>query len=324
VTKRALITGILGQDGSYLAELLLKKNMTVLGTTAPGEQPRSPRWLDSDVIPELMEADLADADAMREVVSGFDPDEVYHLAAQSSVAASFEDPLATFDITGSGALRVLEAVRTQAPTARVMLACSAEMFGQAEETPQTENTLICPVNPYAVAKTAAYHGARVYREAMGVAVSCAILYNHESPRRGDGFVTRKIARGAAQIARGKASELLLGNLQAQRDWGAAQDYVRAMWLMLQRPKPDDFIIATGQARSVGDFCDAAFNHVGLHWQDHVRVSEEFFRPTDPALMCGNSSKAREMLGWQPEISFEQMVAAMVDAELALLDGPSQK
>ena len=319
MTKRALITGILGQDGSYLAELLLKKNMTVLGTTAPGEQPRSAKWLDSDVIPELIEADLADINALREVVSGFNPDEVYHLAAQSSVAASFTDPLDTFDITGAGTLRVLEAVRIEAPTARVMLACSAEMFGQAHQSPQDENTPIRPVNPYAAAKAAAFHAGCVYREAMGVAVSCAILYNHESPRRGDGFVTKKIARGAAAIARGKASELLLGNLQAQRDWGAAQDYVRAMWLMLQQPKGDDFIVATGQARSVADFCQAAFNHVGLNWQDHVRVSEEFFRPTDPALMCGNPAKAREVLGWKPDISFDQMVAAMVDAELATLD-----
>ena len=319
MTKRALITGILGQDGSYLAELLLKKNMTVLGTTAPGEQPRSAKWLDSDVIPELIEADLADINALREVVSGFNPDEVYHLAAQSSVAASFTDPLDTFDITGAGTLRVLEAVRIEAPTARVMLACSAEMFGQAHQSPQDENTPIRPVNPYAAAKAAAFHAGCVYRDAMGVAVSCAILYNHESPRRGEGFVTKKIARGAAAIARGKASELLLGNLQAQRDWGAAQDYVRAMWLMLQQPKGDDFIVATGQARSVADFCQAAFNHVGLNWQDHVRVSEEFFRPTDPALMCGNPAKAREVLGWKPDISFDQMVAAMVDAELATLD-----
>ena len=324
MTKRALITGILGQDGSYLAEFLLKKNMTVLGTTAPGEQPRSPHWLDCDVMPELVEADLADINALREVVAGFDPDEVYHLAAQSSVAASFTDPLDTFDITGAGALRLLEAVRLEAPTARVMLACSAEMFGQAEQSPQDENTPIRPVNPYAAAKAAAFHLGGVYREAMGVAVSCAILYNHESPRRGDGFVTKKIARGAAAIARGQASELLLGNLQAQRDWGAAQDYVRAMWLMLQQRKGDDYIIATGKARSVSDFCEAAFSHVGLNWQDHVHVSVEFFRPIDPALMCGNPAKAREVLGWQPEISFEQMVAAIVDTELAALDASPQK
>ena len=323
MTKRALITGILGQDGSYLAELLLQKNMTVLGTTAPGEQPRSARWLDADVVPELVEADLADINVLREVVAGFDPDEVYHLAAQSSVAASFEDPLGTFDITGTGALRVLEAVRLEAPTARVMLACSAEMFGQAEQSPQDENTPIRPVNPYAAAKAAAFHAGGVYREAMGVAVSCAILYNHESPRRGEGFVTKKIARGAATIARGKASELLLGNRQAQRDWGAAQDYVRAMWLMLQQRRGDDFVIATGQARSVADFCEAAFKHVGLDWQDYVRVSQEFFRPTDPALMCGNPAKARDVLGWQPEIRFEQMVASMVDAEIAALDAPQK-
>lgn len=317
--KRALITGILGQDGSYLAELLIARGYEVTGMTAPGEQPRCARWLDAPEFPRLVEADLADAAGVADLVRDTAPDEVYHLAAQSSVAASFEDPLATFDITGTGALRVFEAVRRGAPGARVMLAASAEVFGHAETSPQDESTPIRPVSPYGVAKAAALQAARVYRAQMGVFVACAILYNHESPRRGGAFVTRKIARGAARIARGLDTELLLGNLDARRDWGAARDYVRAMWMMLQQPEADDFVIATGRARTVGEFCRAAFGRVGLDWNDHVRVSAEFLRPADPALLCGNASRARTRLGWEPETDFDAMVAEMVDAELAAID-----
>lgn len=310
--KVALITGIGGQDGSYLAELLIGKGYEVHGVerTAQAQQQASIK---------VHRADVADAEALRRIIEAVRPDEIYHFAGPSHVGRSFETPEQTSEEIAISTLRLLEIVRQQAKTARVCHPSSAEIFGGAAETPQTENTPMRPTSPYGCAKAFATQIARVYRSAFGVFVCNAILFNHESPRRGEDFVTRKIARAAARIARGLARDLVLGNLETRRDWGRAQDYVEAMWLMLEHETPDDYIVATGESHSVRDFVEAAFAVVGLPWRDYVRQDAALYRPADVAQHVGSPAKIQETLGWNRRGTFEQLVREMVEAELAAID-----
>jgi GDPmannose 4,6-dehydratase len=289
--RGALITGISGQDGSYLAEYLLAQGYEVHG----------------------LSCEVEDAAAVAREVAAARPDECYHLAAQTFVMG---EELVTIRVNVSGTLHVLEALRREAPKCRLFLAGSSEMFGHVDVTPQDENTPLRPRNVYGVSKVAAYQLMRVYREQHGLFACCGYLYNHESPRRGLHFVTRKITRAAARIKLGKESELRLGNLDAVRDWGHARDYVRAMWLMLQQPTPDDYVVATGQGRTVREFVEAAFDTVGLDWQKYVRVAPEFYRPTEKTPFIGSAVKACEKLSWVREIEFSMLVAEMVQHDLA--------
>ncbi len=323
--KRALITGITGQDGAYLAQLLLAKGYTVFGlvrrsSTAEGAALRL-RWLGIAEQVTLLDGDLTDLGSLLRVVAEAAPDEIYNLAAQSFVKTSFHQPHLTGEVTALGAGQMLEALRLQAPRARFYQASSSEMFGLVQATPQSETTPFYPRSPYAVSKLYAHWMAVNYRESFGLHINSGILFNHESPLRGLEFVTRKITDGVARIKLGLARELVLGNLEAQRDWGHARDYVRAMWLMLQQDKPQDFVIATGRTASVQDFCALAFGHVGLNWQDHVTTNPAFLRPAEVDVLTGDAAKARRLLGWVPEISLEQMVAEMVEADLARLAAP---
>jgi GDPmannose 4,6-dehydratase len=322
VTKRALITGISGQDGSHLAELLLAKGYEVHGIIRRSSTITTSRLDHLYQGPEVPDrrfllhyGDLTDGQSLARLVGELQPDEVYNLGAQSHVAVSFEVPEFTFDVTGQGALRLLEAVRNHAPTARYYQASSSEMFGSAPP-PQNEQTAFHPRSPYAVAKTAAHYATQNYREAYGLFACSGILFNHEGERRGETFVTQKIAKAVARISVGEQHELLLGNLEARRDWGHAADYVRAMWLMLQAETPGDYVIATGEAHSVREFCEVAFDRVGLNWQDHTKVDVRYLRPSEVDHLCGDASKARRGLGWAPEIDFEQLVHRMVDAQVA--------
>lgn len=314
--KRALITGITGQDGSYLAELLLDKGYKVYGLkrrTANVSTSRISHLLD-DI--EIIEGDLADSASLVAAIRTSAPDEIYNLGAQSFVASSFTQPETTADITGLGVLRLLEATRTFAPDARFYQASSSEMFGSSP-SPHSETTRFHPRSPYGAAKLFGYWITVNYREREGgIFAVNGILHNHESPRRGIEFVTQKIAYGVAAIKKGYQSKLYLGNLDAKRDWGHAKDYVEAMWLMLQQDKPEDFVIATGEAHSVRDFCQAAFGHVGLNYEDHVEVSPKFFRPAEVDFLKGDAARAKEVLGWTPRISFEELAAEMVDSALA--------
>ena len=321
MSRRALITGVSGQDGSHLAELLLSKGYEVHGLIRRSSSISTHRLDGIYQGPELAQrsfvlhyGDLTDGQSLARLVADIQPDEVYNLGAQSHVAVSFEIPEFTFDVTGQGALRLLEAVRNHAPGARFYQASSSEMFGSAPP-PQNEHTAFHPRSPYAVAKVAAHYATQNYREAYGLFACSGILFNHEGERRGETFVTQKIARAAARIAAGRQSELLLGNLDARRDWGHAADYVNAMWLMLQADAPDDYVIATGEAHSVQEFCQLAFARVGLDWQEYVKVDQRYLRPSEVDHLCGDSTKARTALGWQPEVSFEQLVNRMVDAQL---------
>lgn len=321
MSRRALITGVSGQDGSHLAELLLSKGYEVHGLIRRSSSISTHRLDGIYQGPELAQrsfvlhyGDLTDGQSLARLVADIQPDEVYNLGAQSHVAVSFEIPEFTFDVTGQGALRLLEAVRNHAPGARFYQASSSEMFGSAPP-PQNEHTAFHPRSPYAVAKVAAHYATQNYREAYGLFACSGILFNHEGERRGETFVTQKIARAAARIAGGRQSELLLGNLDARRDWGHAADYVNAMWLMLQAEAPDDYVIATGEAHSVQEFCQLAFDRVGLDWQEYVKVDQRYLRPSEVDHLCGDSTKARTALGWQPEVSFEQLVNRMVDAHL---------
>lgn len=286
----ALITGSTGQDGSYLSELLALQGYAVHGPSV----------------------DVADAGAVRNAVAAIQPDECYHLAAQTVVNG---EELSTVQVNVSGTLHVLEALRRERPGCRLFIAGSSEMFGNVSVSPQNEATPFCPRNVYGVSKVAAWQLMRVYREQHGLFACCGILYNHESPRRGEQFVTRKITRAAARIKLGRESGLALGNLDAVRDWGHARDYVRAMWLMLQQPAPDDYVIATGLGRTVRDFVEAAFTAVGLDWQPYVRVAPEFYRPLEAVPFVGDAQKARQALGWSPETTLEELVAEMVEADL---------
>jgi GDPmannose 4,6-dehydratase len=303
--RTALITGISGQDGWYLAELLAGKGYRVHGMYRPGEPPGRP-----DVCRQ--EADLEDEDSIVRAVRDSSPDELYHLGGRSFVLG---EELATLRVNVTGTLHVLEALRFHAPQCRLFFAGSAEMFGEPATTPQDENTPMRPRNVYGVTKVAGYHLMRVYREHHGQYACCGILYNHESPRRAPEFVTRKITRAAARIKLGLETELRLGNLDAVRDWGDARDYVRAMWLMLQQPKPDDYVIATGQGRTVRDFVEAAFTAVGLDWKQYVRMDPSFYRPAEKISLIGCAARARTKLGWTSQTTFDQVVHGMVQADL---------
>jgi len=313
--RRALVTGITGQDGSYLVELLLEKGYEVHGLLRRSSSFNT--WRIDHVRDRihLHYGDLVDQSSLVSILSGVKPHEVYNLAAQSHVKVSFEMPQYTADVDALGVLRLLDAVRESELGCRVYQAGSSEMFGLVQETPQSERTPFYPRSPYAVAKVYAHWMAINYRESYGMHVSNGILFNHESPRRGENFVTRKITRGVAAIKHGRAKELRLGNLDAKRDWGHARDYVEAMWLMLQQDKPGDYVIATGETYSVRDFLTEAFGYAGLDWEKYVVVDPKYFRPAEVEFLLGDSTKARTVLGWKPKVSFKELVRTMVDADM---------
>ncbi len=316
--RRALITGITGQDGSYLAEFLLERGYQVAGLVRRSSSPRLDRIEHLEGRVQLVRGDLHDQSSLVRALAESQPDEVYNLAAQSFVPTSFEEPVLTAEVTAVGVTRMLEALRQVAPEARFYQASTSEMFGKVRETPQRETTPFHPRSPYGVAKVFAHWATVNYREAHGVFACSGILFNHESPRRGAEFVTMKIARGAARIKLGLQQELALGNLDARRDWGHAADFVRAMWLMLQRDEPRDYVIATGETHSVRDFCRAAFGSLGLDFEDHVVVDPRFLRPAEVDQLVGDPTRAREELGWTPEVRFEDLVAEMTESELRRL------
>jgi GDPmannose 4,6-dehydratase len=325
VKKTALITGITGQDGSYLAELLLEQGYRVVGMTRRTSTDVHERiqHLIDDI--EFVSGDLLDQSSVTEIVRGVKPDEVYNLAAQSFVPTSWQQPVLTGEFTALGVTRVLEAIRTTDPSIRFYQASSSEMFGKVVETPQRESTPFYPRSPYGVAKVYGHWITVNYRESYNMFAVSGILFNHETPRRGKEFVTRKISDGVARIKLGLAKELRLGNLDAQRDWGFAGDYVRAMWLMLQQPQPDDFVIATGRTHSVRDFVRIAFESAGLgSYEPYVVVDQRFVRPAEVDLLIGDPSKARRVLGWEPQVSFEELVEMMVRADLDRLSTLSHR
>jgi len=313
--KKALITGITGQDGSYLAELLLEKGYLVHGLVRRSSSFNTWRIDHIRDRLDLHYGDLVDQNSLLRALQLVEPDEVYNLAAQSHVKVSFEMPEYTTDVTAMGVLRILDAVRDLGLRTRVYQAGSSEMFGLIHENPQTERTSFHPRSPYGVSKAFGHWMAVNYRESYGLHVSNGILFNHESPRRGENFVTRKITMGLAAIRKGKAKELRLGNLDAQRDWGYAKDYVEAMWLMLQQEQPDDYVIATGETHSVREFLEEAFSYAGLGWKEFVKVDPKYFRPAEVDLLLGDASKARKALGWQPRVTFKALVRLMVDADM---------
>lgn len=314
---KALVTGITGQDGSYLAELLLEKGYEVFGLVRRTSWPNLGRLTCRDRI-SLEEGDLTDQGSLIRVMEKVQPDEVYNLAAQSFVATSWQQPVLTSEVTGLGVTRMLEAIRLTNPSTRFYQASSSEMFGQAQESPQTEKTPFYPRSPYGVAKVYGHWTTVNYRESHGIFACSGILFNHESPRRGLEFVTRKVTDAVARIKQGLATELRLGNLEAKRDWGFAGDYVRAMWLMLQQSEPRDYVIATGQTRTVGEFVARAFAAAGLDWQQYVVSDPGFRRPAEVDLLIGDASKAARELGWQPTVGFEELVTMMVQADLCRL------
>ena len=318
MTKSALITGITGQDGSYLAELLLEKGYEVYGLVRRLSTPNISRIEHILDKIELVEGDLTDQTSIDNAMRVAQPDEVYNLASQSFVGTSWNQPLLTGDVGGLGVVRILESTLHQCPDARVYQASTSEMFGKVQEVPQNENTHFHPRSPYGFAKVYGYWACVNYRESYGMHVSNGILFNHESPRRGIEFVTRKITDSVARIYHGLASELHLGNLDAKRDWGFAGDYVEAMWLMLQQDEPDDYVIATGKTHSVREFVELAFSEVGLNWEKHVVVDPKFVRPAEVELLIGDSSKAKRVLGWKPKVNFEELVKMMVLADVEKL------
>ena len=313
--KRALITGITGQDGSYLAELLLEKGYEVFGLVRRSSTVNFERIGHLQDKIELLSGDLLDQKSLVSALQTARPQEVYNLGAQSFVPVSWDQPMLTGEVTGLGVTRLLEAIRTCDETIRFYQASTSELFGKAQETPQNEQTAFYPRSPYGVSKLYAHWITINYRESYGLFACTGILFNHESPRRGREFVTRKIAHGVARIKCGLDQELRLGNLDSRRDWGYAGDFVRAMWMMLQQDNPDDYVIATGTSRTVGEFCEVAFAHVGLDWRQHVVIDERFLRPAEVYTLLGDATKAREKLGWEPEVGFEEMVQQMVDWEL---------
>ncbi|MCH1435743.1 MAG: GDP-mannose 4,6-dehydratase [Acidimicrobiales bacterium] len=320
MTKRALITGITGQDGSYLAELLLEKDYDVLGMVRRSSTVNFERIAHLQDRITFVPGDLLDEISMIHILREFRPQEVYNLAAQSFVQTSFGQPVLTGETTALGVTRLLDAIRLVDPEIRFYQASSSEMFGKVHEVPQTETTPFHPRSPYGVAKVYGHWITLNYRESYDLHATSGILFNHESPRRGLEFVTRKISHTVAQIKLGKAKELRLGNLDAQRDWGYAGDYVEAMWLMLQQDTPEDFVICTGETHSVREFCEVAFGHVGLDWEQHVVIDEAFFRPAEVDLLVGDATKAERVLGWKPETTFEDLVTMMVDADIDLIQG----
>ena len=316
MAKSALITGITGQDGSYLAELLLDKGYQVYGLVRRSSSPNLSRIAHVASKLTLLEGDLSDQSSLILAIQQAQPDEVYNLAAQSFVATSWNQPVLTGDVTGLGAARVLEAVRQVHKEARVYQASSSEMYGAVTESPQNENTKFHPRSPYACAKAYAYYTAVNYRESYDMFVCNGILFNHESERRGLEFVTRKITHGVACIYHGLTNELRLGNLDSKRDWGHAADYVEAMWLMLQQDKPDDFVVASGENHSIREFAELAFREVGANWEKYVVVDKRFFRPAEVMELQGDASKALRVLGWAPKVTFDQLITLMVKADLA--------
>jgi GDPmannose 4,6-dehydratase len=314
----ALITGITGQDGSYLADFLLAKGYRVVGMVRRTSTINFDRirHIQNDI--EIVQGDLLDQTSLTDVIKEFEPDEVYNLAAQSFVPTSWKQPVLTGEFTALGVTRMLEAIRQVNPKIKFYQASSSEMFGKVVEVPQTERTPFYPRSPYGVAKVYGHWITVNYRESYGLFACSGILFNHESPRRGLEFVTHKVTHGAARIKLGLARELRLGNLEAKRDWGYAGDYVRAMWLMLQQPAPDDYVIATGETHSVRELCQVAFSHLGLNYEDYVVVDQKYFRPAEVDLLVGNPEKAGRVLGWEPSVNFEQLVRMMVDADLDAL------
>ena len=322
--RRALITGITGQDGSYLAELLLDKGYEVHGIVRRASTFGTDRIdhlyvdpHDPDARLFLHYGDLNDGGSLSQIVRDTEPDEVYNLGAQSHVGVSFKNPLYTADIDATGTLRLLEAIRLTNRDIKVYQAASSEMYGKVAETPQSETTPFHPRSPYGVAKVYSYWQTVNYREAYGLFASNGILFNHESPRRGETFVTRKVTRAATRIKLGLQDKLYLGNLDAERDWGFAGDYVEAMWLMLQQDEPDDFVVATGEKRSVRDLLDAAFKQLDLDWENHVEIDSRYLRPAEVDLLQGDSSKARRVLGWEPRVSFDKLVEMMIASDMVI-------
>jgi GDPmannose 4,6-dehydratase len=323
--RKALITGITGQDGSYLAELLLSKGYEVHGIIRRASTFNTSRLEHLYTDPHTREAalklhygDLSDASALARLIGRITPDEIYNLAAQSHVRVSFDNPEYTTDITATGAVRLLEAIRETGIKPRFYQASSSEMFGKAREIPQRETTPFYPRSPYGCAKVYAYWITVNYRESYGLFACNGILFNHESPRRGETFVTRKITRAVAHIVTGLQDKLYLGNLEAKRDWGYAREYVEAMWLMLQQAKPDDYVVATGESHSVREFLEAAFAHAGLDWRKYVEIDPNYYRPTEVDLLVGDASKAKKQLGWEPKTKFNDLVKLMVDADLQMV------
>jgi GDPmannose 4,6-dehydratase len=325
MAQKALITGITGQDGSYLAELLLAKGYEVHGIIRRASTFNTGRLNDIYADPHAAKArlflhygDLSDASALSRLLSEVKPDEIYNLAAQSHVRVSFDSPEYTTDITATGTIRLLEALRQVGLKARFYQASSSEMYGKVQDVPQKETTPFYPRSPYGCSKVYSYWITVNYRESYGIHASNGILFNHESPRRGETFVTRKITRALAHIQAGLQDKLYLGNLDAKRDWGFAKEYVEAMWLMLQQEQPDDYVVATGETHSIREFLDVAFGHVGLSWEKYVEIDPRYFRPAEVDLLIGDSTKARQKLGWVPKTTFTDLVKLMVDADIKLL------
>ena len=330
MTKRALITGITGQDGSYLAELLLAKGYEVHGIIRRASTFNTGRidhlYKDphiNGVHLFLHYGDIADSTNLIKLLYRIKPDEVYHLAAQSHVRVSFDIPEYTGDVTGLSTIRILEAIRETGVASKFYQASSSEMFGKVMEIPQRETTPFHPRSPYGAAKVYAYWSTVNYRESYGLFACNGILFNHESPRRGETFVTRKITRAVARIKAGVQDKLYLGNLDAKRDWGYAREYVEAMWRMLQRDEPDDYVIATGETHSVREFLTEAFSHVGLKWKDYVELDKKYLRPAEVDLLVGDASKARDELDWKPAVTFKELVRIMVDADVAMVSNNAQ-
>ena len=322
--KKALITGVTGQDGSYLAELLLKKGYEVHGIIRRTSTFNTSRIIhiyqeihEKNIKFFLQYGDLADGSVLNQIIKKIKPDEVYNLGAQSHVRVSFDIPEYTADITGLGTLRLLDAIRESGIKTKLYHASSSEMFGNTTEIPQKETTHFVPCSPYAISKVFAYWTTLNYRQSYNMFVCNGILFNHESPRRGETFVSRKITRAATRIKLGLQDKLFLGNLEAKRDWGYAPEYVEAMWLMLQQEKPDDFIIATNEMHSVKEFLEEAFGYLGLNWKEHVKIEPHYFRPTEVEQLQGDYSKAKNILGWKPRTKFKELVRLMVDSDMEL-------
>ncbi|MGD8397507.1 MAG: GDP-mannose 4,6-dehydratase [Anaerolineae bacterium] len=318
MTKTALITGITGQDGSYLAEFLLERDYHVVGMVRRTSTVNFGRIEHIQDRVTLVQGDLLDQTSLIDIMQAHAPDEIYNLAAQSFVPISWKQPVLTGEFTAMGVTRMLEAMRNAAPGARFYQASSSEMFGKVREVPQTEGTPFHPRSPYGVAKVYGHWITVNYRESYDLFACSGILFNHESPRRGLEFVTRKVTHGVAQIKLGLADELRLGNLEARRDWGYAGDYVRAMWLMLQQDEPDDYVVGTGETHAVRELCQVAFGYAGLDWQDYVVEDPEFYRPAEVDLLVSDPAKAYDKLGWQPAVSFRALIEMMVEADLAQL------
>ena len=324
MNKTALVTGITGQDGSYLAELLLEKGYEVHGVARRASTDNLVRIRHLSERISVHAGDMLDQSSLTDLVQRIRPTEIYNLAAQSFVPTSWSQPLLTAETTGLGVTRLLDAIRQVDPSIRFYQASSSEMFGRVQETPQRETTPFWPRSPYSVAKVYGHWITVNYRESYDLFACSGILFNHESPRRGHEFVTRKITRTVAQIKMGLADELRLGNLKAKRDWGFAGDYVEAMWLMLQQEQPEDFVVGTGQTYEVEQFVDAAFSHVGLDWHDYVVIDPKFYRPAEVDLLVADPTKARTKLGWKPRVDFQELVTMMVDADLAELGGAQSR